>query len=159
MRMTQQELDDLNRARLARGHKPLTETGHPITPAIMRLALEKVLTPPTLNPKLVKVPRGTSHLEEKFVRLWEYCRGPKLEREFKFHPVRKWRADFVDHATRTLIEVEGGAHRGRHTSVSGFFKDAEKYLEAWHCGYTVLRITSPQLKTATIARIVARLTK
>ena len=159
MRMTQQELDDLNRARLARGHKPLTETGHPITPAIMRLALEKVLKPPTLNPKLVKVPRGTSHLEEKFAKLWAYCRGPKLEREFKFHPTRKWRLDFVDHATRTAIEIEGGAFNGRHTRAAGFFKDAEKYLALWHSGYTLVRLTSPQLNAATVARIVARITK
>lgn len=81
-------------------------------------------------------------------------RGPKLEEEFKFHPVRKWRADFVHHDSMTLIEVEGGVWSdGRHNRGSGFVKDCEKYLEAALLGYKVIRLVDNQLTAETLDRI------
>ena len=47
-------------------------------------------------------------LEGRFLRLWESLGGPPLEKEFRFHPGRRWRADFAHLPSRTLIEVEGG---------------------------------------------------
>ena len=41
------------------------------------------------------MPANESRLEKKFAFLWRCLDGPPLEREFKFHPKRKWRADFA----------------------------------------------------------------
>ena len=98
-----------------------------------------------------------SRLESKFQLLWRVAGGPPLEREVRFHPSRKWRADFAHLPTRTLIEIEGGIFLrkgGRHNRGAGYAKDAEKYLEAAMAGWTVLRLTEPQLEIGIIERLV-----
>jgi very-short-patch-repair endonuclease len=83
-----------------------------------------------------------SRLEAKFVLYWRGLDGPALEREYRFHPTRKWRADFAHLASRTLIEIEDGIFiQGRHNRPQGFATDAEKYLEAALDGWRVLRLT------------------
>ena len=101
-----------------------------------------------------------SKLESKFLFLWRVAHGPELEREFRFHPTRKWRSDFAHPGSRTLIEIEGGIFMragGRHTRGGGYAKDAEKYLEAVLLGWTVLRLTERQLELDFIERIVVLL--
>lgn len=73
--------------------------------------------------------------------------GPSLEVEYRFHPVRKWRADYAHHESLTLIEIEGGAWGGRHARGGGFLKDAEKYWEATKLGWKVVRWTAPLITT------------
>ena len=71
-----------------------------------------------------------------------------FEREYKFHPVRKWRADFLITGTKILVEVEGGIWSGgRHTRGKGYLGDMEKYNEAAAMGYTVLRFSTEQVKS------------
>ena len=99
-----------------------------------------------------------SRLESRFLLLWRIAGGPRLEREVRFHPSRRWRADFAHLPTRTLIEIEGGIFMrkgGRHNRGAGYAKDAEKYLEAALHGWTVLRLTEWQLEVEFIDRIVA----
>lgn len=99
-----------------------------------------------------------SKLESQFLFLWRVAGGPPLEREVKFHPTRRWRADFGHPGSRTLIEIEGGIFMragGRHTRGGGYANDAEKYLEAALAGWTVLRLTERQLEIGLIERIVA----
>jgi len=97
-----------------------------------------------------------SKLEQRFALLWRAHGGPALEREFRFHPTRRWRADFAHLPSRTLIEVEGGIWvRGRHTTPQGFAADAEKYLEATLDGWRVVRLVDKQIKGPTIERIIA----
>lgn len=70
------------------------------------------------------------------------------QREYRFHPRRRWRADFfLEYRTRKLlVEVEGGAfQRGRHTRGLGFENDCEKYAEALILGFLVLRVTPRQI--------------
>ena len=45
----------------------------------------------------------SSRLEAKFALYWRGLGGPELEREFVFHPERKWRADFAHIKSRTLV--------------------------------------------------------
>lgn len=95
-----------------------------------------------------------SSLERRFNLVWRSVKGPELLEEFRFHPVRRWRADFAHADSRTLIEVEGGRHiRGRHNSAAGFAADAEKYLEATLLGWRVMRLTDNQLNPETLGRI------
>jgi hypothetical protein len=65
----------------------------------------------------------------------------------KFHPIRKWRADFLWPARHLIVEVEGGTWSGgRHVRGTGYADDCEKYNEAAILGYSVLRFTSQQVR-------------
>lgn len=74
--------------------------------------------------------------------------GIPWEKEFKFHPDRKWRFDFAIESDfhRVAIEIEGAAFTsGRHTRGAGFVGDMEKYNEAAFYGWKVLRFTPRQV--------------
>ena len=97
----------------------------------------------------------SSRLEAKFELYWRGLGGPELEREFVFHPERKWRADFAHIESRTLVEIEGGIWiQGRHNRPQGFAADTEKYLEAALAGWHVLRLTEFQITAPMIERII-----
>lgn len=67
-------------------------------------------------------------------------------KEFKFHPVRKWRFDYAIPEHKIALEVEGGVWTGgRHTSSVGFIKDMEKYNTATLMGWRVFRTTPDEL--------------
>lgn len=71
---------------------------------------------------------------------------PVPEREFRFHPVRKWRSDFAWQDHMLLVEVEGGTWTGgRHTRGKGFADDCTKYNHAALGGWKVLRFTIDQI--------------
>jgi very-short-patch-repair endonuclease len=76
-------------------------------------------------------------------------RGIELQREFRFHPVRRWRADLYFEAPgmKVAIEIEGGAFsNGRHTRGTGFIKDMEKYNNMTLAGIRLLRFTPQQIQ-------------
>lgn len=80
------------------------------------------------------------------------------EREYRFHPTRKWRFDFAYVAEKIAIECEGGTWQGgRHTRGEGFERDCEKYNTAAVLGWRVLRFTAGMLKRDPIAVIRAAL--
>lgn len=68
----------------------------------------------------------------------------KFEKEYVFHPTRKWRFDFAIPNKMIAIEYEGifGGGKSRHTSVNGYTGDTEKYNEAAKLGWKVLRYTA-----------------
>ena len=79
-----------------------------------------------------------------------------MEREFRFHETRRWRADFAHLPSRTLIEIEGGIWiQGRHNRAAGFAADLEKYLEATLTGWRVVRLGSAELTVSHVERLVA----
>lgn len=79
----------------------------------------------------------------------------KLEREFMFHPTRKWRADYAITEAKVLIEIEGGAWtKGRHTRGQGFIADMEKYNNAALLGYIVLRFTPTNILTRSALALI-----
>jgi len=94
--------------------------------------------------------QGTRHPSEGETVLATHLRACKIgfEQEYKFHPERKWRADFFITGTKILVEVEGGIWSGgRHTRGKGYLGDMEKYNEAALLGYTVLRFDTEQVKS------------
>ena len=78
--------------------------------------------------------------------------------EFRFHPTRKWKADFAWPFYRIFLEVEGAVWtQGRHTRGSGFVKDMEKYNEAAILGWSVLRCTPKELNNGQAIELVRRM--
>lgn len=70
------------------------------------------------------------------------------EREFRFHPGRRWRFDFAHPESKIAVEVEGGAWtKGRHNRPAGFIADMEKYNQAALMGWIVLRYTPQQVSS------------
>lgn len=100
-----------------------------------------------------------SEAEEALVVQLKAARIP-FEREFRFHPTRKWRFDFK--LTDSLaVEVEGGLYvQGRHSRGQSFEKDLEKYGEAMKLGWDVYRCSprmiSQGVALETIEHLLAR---
>jgi very-short-patch-repair endonuclease len=102
--------------------------------------------------------KSPSSLEERFLRLWCLAGGPPLEREYRFHDKRRWRADFAHVEARVLVEVEGGIWvNGRHNRAAGFNADLEKYLEAGLLGWRVFRLGPDQITLENVARLERQL--
>ena len=109
----------------------------------------------TRTHRLFRDAKPPSRLEKRFELLWLALGGPQLEKEFRFHPFRRWRADFAHLPSRTLIEIEGGIYvHGRHNRGAGFAADLEKYLEASLAGWRVVRLGPNELTTEQIGRLV-----
>lgn len=109
-----------------------------------------------IRPRMVfRGAKPPSRLEKRFEMLWRALDGPPLEKEFRFHPIRRWRADFAHLESRTLIEIEGGIYiNGRHNRGAGFAADLEKYLEASLAGWCVIRLGPDELTSDHIGRLV-----
>jgi len=76
-------------------------------------------------------------------------------REYKFHPVRRWRFDYAIPSHKVAIEVEGGVWtQGRHTRPRGFIGDMEKYNTATALGWRILRVTPDTLTTGATLDLV-----
>lgn len=97
-------------------------------------------------------PRPPSPAEQLLAVQLEQA-GIPFEREARFAPPRRWRADFEIYAagrgwgSNILVEIDGGGWvQGRHTRGSGFEKDAEKQSAAAILGYRVIRATPRQVE-------------
>lgn len=67
-------------------------------------------------------------------------------REYRFHPVRRWRFDFL--IGQWAVEIEGGTWtKGAHTRGKHYQGDCEKYNEAAIMGFKVLRFTTDMVKS------------
>lgn len=116
----------------------------------------RILTEPVKIPApAFLVPSQPNTLAQKFESMWQELGGPALHQEYKFHPDRKWRADYCHKATKVLIELEGGVwDGGRHTRGPGFINDIEKYNAATMLGYRVLRIPTGGVKPKTVQAMI-----
>lgn len=98
-----------------------------------------------------------SNAERSLATLIGWAGLPAPEREFRFHPTRKFRADFAYPDHRLLIEVDGGGFvAGRHTRGAGFEKDCEKASEAACLGFRVIRVTPRQVEDGRAVEWIAR---
>ena len=97
-------------------------------------------------------------LNDAFTLLCRKELGERCEKEWKFHPVRKWRFDYAFPDFKVALEVEGGVFTGgRHTRSVGFMKDIEKYNTAAVLGWIVVRTVPDELytgKTLTMLKLL-----
>ncbi|ENX29001.1 hypothetical protein F891_00918 [Acinetobacter sp. CIP 101966] len=106
-------------------------------------------TKPKGRSKRPKV-KGEKVQSEGEVKLATALKALKIdfEQEFKFHPDRKWKADFHLVDKKILVEVEGGIWSGgRHTRGKGYIGDMEKYNAATMMGFQVIRFSTDQVKS------------
>ena len=104
-------------------------------------------------------PRPPSPAEQLLAVQLEQA-GIPFEREYKFHPKRRWRADFAlwdfpaakrhNIEADILIEVDGATWiSGRHNRGSSIAKDYEKGAAAAILGYRVIHATTEQVMDGT----------
>lgn len=100
------------------------------------------------------------------------CRAhglPEPRPEVMFHPVRKWRFDwlFELNGRRVGLEIDGGLHgkpcknchrvsSGGHGTVSGIKRDMQKSNEAQLAGYVFLRVLPEHVQSGEAFALVAR---
>lgn len=81
-----------------------------------------------------------------FAQTCEQFGLPKPVAEFKWHPTRKFRADYAWPEHRVLLELQGGVYTfGKHGRGSGIVKDMEKVSEASALGWLTIQILPKDL--------------
>lgn len=94
-----------------------------------------------------------SDLEDTLVFQLQALGAPQPEREYRFHPIRKWRYDLAWIDKKIAVEVEGGVYiQGRHTRGAGVEGDCDKYNAATRLGWQVYRYTSKKIKSGEAAQ-------
>jgi len=106
---------------------------------------ENHITNNTANPDPVKKPMPRNL--KKLVMIMEMDNSCYIDRvrEHRFHPVRKWCFDVAYPKHLIALEYEGifsGNGKSRHTTLTGYTKDCEKYNMAVNMGWRVYRITA-----------------
>ena len=95
--------------------------------------------------------------------IWLEVEQPgEWEREYRFHPVRRWRFDFARVDDKLAVEIDGltyGSRKGAHQTPQGVERDREKDAEAMLLGWKVLRITPKMLKSGVAYTYIRQLTK
>ena len=88
--------------------------------------------------------------------------------QYKFHPVRKFRADFAVWASDAskdngvpplLVEIDGAKRGipGAHQRVDGIDRDCRKVAEAMLLGYRLLRVSSGMVRDGTALQYIEQL--
>lgn len=82
---------------------------------------------------------------------------PTPEREYRFHPTRKWRLDFAWPALLWAVEVEGGIYRGGgHTHVKDLKRDIEKHRALTLLGWRCLRFHGDEIRSGLATEVIAQ---
>ena len=88
-----------------------------------------------------------SDLEDELIGQLKLVDIPEPDREWRFHPKRKFRFDLAWPRLQVACEVDGGSWSGgRHTRGDGFEKDLEKFNLAAIAGWRVVRCTGKMVK-------------
>ena len=81
--------------------------------------------------------------------------GLAYERQFRYVPGRRFRADFALPAYRLLIEVAGGVYtRKAHGSVTGVLADIDRLNRGTILGWRMLRVTPQMVEDGTAKEMV-----
>lgn len=110
-------------------------------------------------------PRGPSKLELELAGTLALM-GLEPEREYRFHPTRRWRFDFAFPDVRLAVELNGsifnaenGADAGRHSRGVGQMNDYEKGNAAAEIGWTVLWYGPPHVRSGEAALQIERIVR
>ncbi len=96
-----------------------------------------------------------SPLEREFLRHCIALGLPEPVRQYRFHPKRRWKADFAWPVHMVLVELEGGVYRrGWHQSIARYISDCRKYRAAAIMGYRVLRYVGEEVRDGSAVREV-----
>lgn len=140
---------------------------HQLNPALRDKAIAKLRAQATVRDhtceddkpsKAAKLPK----LSEPEERLAFHMRAEGIKnfvRQFKWHPERKFLADFAWPELKLIVEVQGGVHiRGArsHTGRKGYEQDRARTNEAVILGYRILEFTPHQIKNGYAIRTVRR---
>jgi very-short-patch-repair endonuclease len=96
-------------------------------------------------PRKVRVPQPPSEGEEA-LKLFLEAEGIAYEREWLFHPRRRWRFDFAFPSSKVAVEIDGAMWgvQGRHQRPDHLAEQHEKQNAATLLGWRVLRFTTAQ---------------
>lgn len=102
-----------------------------------------------------KITKPKAPTTDAFTLLCKSELGMECVKEYKFHPVRKWRFDYAIPSALVALEVEGGVWTGgRHINPKGFLGDMEKYNTATLMGWSVYRTTPDDLYTGKTLKLL-----
>ena len=80
---------------------------------------------------------------------------PRPQKEYRFHPTRRWRFDLAWPDKSVACEVDGAIWvNGRHTRGSGFEKDMEKLNTAALLGWRVFRVSQGMVKDGRAVQVL-----
>ena len=98
------------------------------------------------------------NLSSRFETLWAQLGGPALQKEYQFHPPRKWRFDYCHREKMIAIELHGGIwSEGRHVRGGGFLRDREKMNQAQLDGWIVIELGTGQITAANLEPLIERM--
>ena len=108
------------------------------------------------GPKTRKVTTDTGSALERHLEASVRAHGlPEPQREYRFHPTRKWRLDFAWPAVMLAVEVEGGIYRGGgHTHVKDLKRDMEKSNALTLLGWRLLRFHGDQVRSGEAVAVI-----
>ena len=124
--------------------------------------LERLIKP-KFGPKAPTAPKGKNRVNEQVAKLQAetklHLHGlPAYVTEHRFHPTRRWRFDYAWPEIKLAVEVHGGTYtNGRHTRGGGFTVDREKMNESAIYGWTVLEVTSAQVRSGQMRQWLDRI--
>lgn len=84
------------------------------------------------------------------------------EREYRFSKSRRWRFDYAFPKYQIAIEYEGlplQVAKSRHTTISGFAGDCEKYSEAAILGWRIIRVNALSVESGLAHDMIQRIVK
>ena len=82
-------------------------------------------------------------MSAKLIQLELKSKGIAFEPEYRFAPPRRFRFDMALPEHKIAVEYEGlMSVKSRHTTITGYTNDCEKYNLAQKLGWRVLRYTA-----------------
>jgi very-short-patch-repair endonuclease len=96
-----------------------------------------------LDPKKQILREERRKNERWFESRWKLIGGQPYEAQYRYHPTRKWRADYTFPSVKILLECDGGGHK-MYWKV--YRNDVEKMNAALFLGWQVFRVTTDMVR-------------